>query len=939
MNDTHIAKTLRLLVITLATITATATASASEPDDNALSQEFTKDHPLIYEDVWDLWPYSFLNEKGEPDGFNIDLMKIMMKELNVHYVVKMRPRADVLRDLKEGRSDLTMGLAAGFNDEYGLYSRNAITLFTQSVATPKSKNTDIRTFRDLSKHKITVYYGSLAHHLMEDYGWGDSIDVSRDMGESIQRISASQSGSLVWNTLSLKWLLHKYQIEDVELSPIDMPHGQYKFMSQNPQLLNILDSLYTNLNASDQLTTIQNKWFYPERNESKVHPWVWYTTGGVAVVALLFVFYLINYRIQGRQNTEAIQRKNKRLALILETSQVRMWTYDTTTHLYTWYNENGQPAYNYTSAEFAHRYKPEDYDKLKNAIWQIASQDKEEVTLDIQAQDEEDGDAQLKDFNIALSVLRKDSEGRPTVILGTKRDITEQRKQQQLTQEQTLRYWSIFNTSMINVIFYNQDGILTNINESACKTFQCNKEEILAEKVQFRDMTAFGDIDFNNADGIYATEIIDLDETIGKAAACKRKGRVYFETLLIAVRDENQKQTGLFAIGRDITAEVEGRDRMQEHIDKTKSTTADLQTFINNINYILSVGGVRIVTYSPDNHMLTIHRGVKEVQQSLTQARCMTLIDDRWKRRAMRMLSSMDNRHNVNIDTDIRTVIRERGGCTMHLEFHFVPTFDARGTLTEYFGICRDISEQKATEKQLERETTKAQEIENTKNAFLKNMSYEIRTPLNAVVGFAELFEADHASDDEAVFVNEILSNSDHLLHLINGILFLSRLDANMIEINKKPTDFATLFDNYCNNAWDRYKKEGVKYAIENPYESLVIDIDAANLGRVIEQVVTNAAQHTHNGTVRVRYDYIGRRLMISVEDTGDGINPELQKRIFERFVTGGQTTSGLGLPISQELVKQMGGNLEINSEMGMGTTVWITLPCQAHTTKRKKFI
>lgn len=97
----------------------------------------------------------------------------------------------------------------------------------------------------------------------------------------------------------------------------------------------------------------------------------------------------------------------------------------------------------------------------------------------------------------------------------------------------------------------------------------------------------------------------------------------------------------------------------------------------------------------------------------------------------------------------------------------------------------------------------------------------------------------------------------------------------------------------------------------------------------VIEQVTANAAQYTQNGTVRARYDYIGRRLMISVEDTGQGISEDILKRIYERFAAGPNKGSGLGLPICKELVEQMGGTLEINSEEGLGTTVWITIPCQ----------
>ena len=115
--------------------------------------------------------------------------------------------------------------------------------------------------------------------------------------------------------------------------------------------------------------------------------------------------------------------------------------------------------------------------------------------------------------------------------------------------------------------------------------------------------------------------------------------------------------------------------------------------------------------------------------------------------------------------------------------------------------MCRDISEIKATEQELTEKTLKAQEVETIKNAFLRNMSYEIRTPLTSVVGFAELFQQDHSPDEETLFIQEIKENSTQLLKLINNILFLSRLDAEMIEFKKQPIDFTAFFGGRCEPA------------------------------------------------------------------------------------------------------------------------------------------
>ena len=919
---------------------AVAGASVAVPESR--SRAYTEERPLVYEDSWNLWPYTFLNEQGEADGFSIDLLKLLLGQLKIPYVIKLKPNQEAFDDLRDGKSDLRMGLASGFHDEYGQYSRNAVTLFTQSVVSAKKEPVTIHTQRDLSKGKVIVYKNSLAHHLMEDYGWGENAIPCEDITEELQKMSDNEEGQIVWNTLSLKWLLNKYQFDNLELTPVDMPHGEYKFMSNDPQLLNKLDSLITVLNATDELAPIYNKWFYPERNEQPKYSWAWYVAAAIGLLLLLLAFYLVNYRIEGRRVGRQVQRLNKRLALIMETSEVRIWTYEIATQVFTWRNENGQAAYTYTAEEFAHRYRPEDFERLMEALRKLANKEAEEVTIDIKARDAEDGDAQMRDFRIALSVLRSDKEGRPTIIIGTKRDVTERRQQERRDEEQTLRYWAIFNTPMVDIIFYNKDGILTNINARACKTFKCDRDAVLAEQMKFKELPIFEGIDFHHADGIYVTQLIDLPKNEAyewKAKACKREGKLYYEMRLMTVYDDEQQMIGLFAIGTDVTDNVLYRDQYRERISRTRTATKELTDYISNINYILSVGGVRLATYSPDTHTLTLFQGINEVQHALTQARCMTLVDEHWKKRAMRMLNSMDNRQAIGIDTDIKTQVRVAGGNMLHIEFHFIPTYDEKGHLTEYFGLCRDITEQKVTEQQLVQKSAKAQEIEYAKNSFLKNMSYEMRTPLNAVVGFAEMFEMNHSPEDEAIFVHEILDNSEQLLNLINSVLFLSRLDAGMIKITKQPVDFAIVFESHCQIGWEKHRREGVKYSVENPYEQLVLEIDDTYLGYVIDQIAANAAQYTPQGAVRARYDYIGRRLLISIEDTGKGIAPQMQQRIFDRFVKGTQTGAGLGLPICKELVELMGGNLEINSEEGLGTTVWITLPCRALAIKRRKYI
>ena len=896
---------------------------------------YTADRKLIYEDAWDLWPYAFLNEHGEAEGFNVELVRMIMKEIDLPYEIRLKARHDVLDDMKEGRADLTLGMEAPFHNQYGQYGKAVIQLFTHSVVTPKDKPVVIHTLNDLKDHTVWMHTNSFSHNLMKQNGWEQNLVLYDDMKEAVLDLSKKQDGQIVWNTASLKWLIRMCQTDNLQLTPVDMPHGAYRFISANKNLLDAIDLAFNEIESDNELNNLRNKWFYPERTETGIPSWIWYLAGGIAFLALVLIYFYFYYRKLERQLIKLGIQRNKRLALILQVSHVRFWTYDVATQTFTWMDKKGQPQHQYSIMEFARRYNSDDFERLCQGLRKLTSMEEKQVTLDVNAHDEEKN-KQKREYIITLSVLRYEN-NKPTVIIGTKHDVTDERERQRRTKQKLLRYQSIFHTAMVDMVYFDEQGYVVDMNERARLSFKATLRDAMLHKVNVAD--CLDEPTYRINDYFYATQVKG-----------NQYGMAYYERQITPVFDKNNKLLGIFGTGRDVSEVVHTYHHIQEGMQKLQKATKEATDYVSNINYALGVGGVRMANYSPESHTLTIYSGMNTVQLALTQSRCMTLIDETSKRTAMRTLNSMDSRTGNAIDAVIKTVIRPRAaryntfsnrqkGMPLYLHFRFVPIHDEQNRVTSYFGLCRDISEVKNTELQLEKETERAQEVENLKNSFLRNMSYEIRTPLNAVVGFSELFQQEHTPEDEEIFIDEIKANSEHLLNLINDILFLSRLDAHMIEINKQPIDFAQTFEGHCHIGWTNAQKEGVRYVVENHYEQLVVDIDDTNMGRIIEQIAANAAEHTSSGTVRARYDYIGGKLMIAIEDTGCGMSKNTLSHIYERFTSGINNGTGLGLPICKELAEQMGGTIDISSEKGKGTTVWITMPCTATAIDRKKEI
>ena len=659
---------------------------------------FSESSPLIYEDVWDLWPYSFLNDNGDPDGFNIDLIRLMMKDLNIPYVIRLKPSSEAYHDLKEGKSDLMLGLAQGFHDEFGMYSKNAVTLFTQSVVTPMNKPVEIKAFRDLGKPglKVIVNDSSLCHHLMIDYGWGANALPDKDIGEAIQRVSAKGEGQIVWNTLSLKWLINRYHIDDLELTPVNMPHGEYKFMSNNQQLLDKLDEAYTRLYTNDKIQPLQDKWFYPERQNMDEPTGMWYLLGGGLLLLVFMVVYVISYRIQDRKIRLENIKRNNRLALILQTSQVHIWTYDIKTNQFSWHNDNGQVAYTYSIEEFSQRYSREDFVSLKSALEKLAEtrktdeeEEEKEIELNLRAKDLETipageqslgmgGDTNDRDYHIVLSVLSRDKNGNPAVIIGTKKDVTEEQQLKRLDEERTLRYWSIFYTPILGIILFNKDGRLVNINPKACDIFGCNAEETIEEGIDIHSMFNIDIQDLEDMDGYQATQTVSDD--------------MITEFRLMTIHDDAGEMLGVFAFCRDITMSVSSKDQEKEVQKKIDALHDEQRQYDEILNATISDTDIRQVTYSPDSHTLTIYRGTDTIQHALTQTRCMTLVDEQSQRQAMRLLSNMDGYEDKVIEYNIRTTLRSKEGRPLILYFRLEPCHGNDGKVKEYCGMLRDIS-------------------------------------------------------------------------------------------------------------------------------------------------------------------------------------------------------------------------------------------------------
>ena len=225
----------------------------------------------------------------------------------------------------------------------------------------------------------------------------------------------------------------------------------------------------------------------------------------------------------------------------------------------------------------------------------------------------------------------------------------------------------------------------------------------------------------------------------------------------------------------------------------------------------------------------------------------------------------------------------------------------------------------------------KAEESNRLKTAFLANMSHEIRTPLNAIVGFSSVLVSDDSSPAEkAQYCDIIQKNSDLLLHLINDILDISRMESGRIKFVWEECDVVEL----CQTALSTVeygRKTSALFLFETPVPSLVVKTDAQRLKQVLINLLSNAAKFTPSGSIKlaIAIDKQHQQLELSVSDTGCGIPSDKSDRVFERFEKLNEYSqgTGLGLAISRLIVENLGGKIWVDKDYTEGARFVFTHP------------
>ena len=532
-----------------------------------------------------------------------------------------------------------------------------------------------------------------------------------------------------------------------------------------------------------------------------------------------------------------------------------------------------------------------------------------------------------------LRAIAEYEDGKPVNIIATINDETETKRKEREVEQVSERYKSIFENSIIGMSFYTPDGWLLDANRIMRKicNFDSDTGDAFFSKVNLFDMTPFNEVlDHVHPEDYWACSLSVIPE---------RNMRVYLEISVHPIYDEHDKLMYISVTANDVTEERNMYLNVLDNDARMKKMNEAIKNYEAELRYMLEASKMQTWRISLERETLEFYNGLNTVVRSFNLQQMQKIFVDQENDfvKALSNPSEALKKPLVYVG-QMRPMVTQSSTENQWVQINCIPEFDEQGKLLGSFGVWRNINDLMRKQDQLRKETKRARESGEMKTLFLANMTHEIRTPINAIVGFSEVLSSLTGAEEKKEVIQIIKNNCDMLLRLINDILTASSLESGHMDIRPVEVDFAKTFNELFKSLQPRVQELGVEFIKDNPYDTLTIKVDVERVSQVITNFLTNAVKYTHQGYIKLGYRMETRTvegqqregLYAYCEDTGAGILPESQSKIFDRFfkVDDFVQGTGLGLSICKAFTDACHGDIGVISEgKDKGSVFWMWIP------------
>ena len=483
---------------------------------------------------------------------------------------------------------------------------------------------------------------------------------------------------------------------------------------------------------------------------------------------------------------------------------------------------------------------------------------------------------------------------------------------------------NIFKYLPIGIELYDMDGVLVDLNDKELEMFHIEKKEdvlginifenpIFPKEMKER-LKKNEDADF--------TFRYDFSKVGSYYQNTQKQGTIDLVTKVTTLYDSEHQPINYLLINADKTETTVAYNKIQE-----------FEEFFELVGDYAKVGYAHFNILSGHGYaQKSWYRNVGEAYETPLSDIFGTYRHFHPDDRALliRFLDDARNGLTTQLSKEMR-VLREDGTYIWTHVNLLVKKYAPQDRIIEIISINYDITELKRTEEMLVKARDKAEASDRLKSAFLANMSHEIRTPLNAIVGFSSLLTSTENAAEKELYNSLIGHNNKLLLNLINDVIDLSKIESGYLELRPDWVNLTELLDESVAE-YAHQVPSGVELLTNFPAHDSLVELDRLRIKQILSNFLSNALKNTTTGHVEVFYEVDHQSVRIGVKDTGRGIPQNMLEKIFERFekLDSFAQGAGLGLPICKLIVEKMNGRILVDSQLGIGTTFIIELPCRS---------
>lgn len=907
----------RYIVCCLLAMVGSLTVSAKQ------SYGFTEERPLVIVCDWDFSPFEFLNSSGEPDGYNKDVLDLILTRLDIPHRFVMQEWHVAMQMFERREADLIHALASNYNRSPYVETQKYVNYYNVCVVR-RADAPPLFHIADLPANSTLLVkendYATLRLNEMKDLPFKMEYHSAND---GLLDIRKGRHRYFVWGEIPLKRKVRELGLDSIVFDKIDIPAGELRIVGYDKSLVDIIDDQYTRLEQAGELQKIYDKWFRPERVHDDASPVTLYILGGLLVVGTLV--FLLN-RLTTIRLKKTVQKSgevNSMMQQALNMGDYSVLEYDIQTgHIRNVYGQLLPPE-GMSMYEFAHRLPPEDLEHFQTEVDRLQRGETDQWTMKKRWNAGTEEQPQWK--YLYGQAIVENSGRQPRYIVNTIKDITGQVADEQRNEEIASRYMKIFDTSLMAMSFYGADGRLIDVNRKMRELCEFDgmgeqyfRDNLLFDNPLLKDICVPG-----SRETLHICQHMDYPrQGIDK----------YVEITITPAIDDDDNLTYYIVAARDVTAERDMYLEQRRHDRQLQDTNAVISRYEERLHYLLKESNMFVWNFDFHQQRIIFSRTLSKPEFTESMEAYFQSIHESQRSEARQNLTEvlMQGRPFYAIHHFDYTPVNDTS-CWYVLSG--MPIRDRQGQLVEYFGLARDVTPLMEAQQRLREETDRAENSGLLKSAFLANMTHEIRTPLNAIVGFSSLLQMVDTPDDRREFIRIIRTNCDMLLRLINDILEASSMGQSMT-IQPESIDLAPVFDDICMTLEQRVQSAALPFQKDNPYDTCPAVLDKGRLQQILTNFVTNAVKYTRQGHIRVGYrrqERHGRQgLYFYCEDTGAGIPKDKQTAVFERFVKLNDYVqgTGLGLSICKAIIDRCQGDIGVDSEgEGHGSTFWFWIP------------